>query len=231
MNTPKISKRLLAAANFARCGNVFADVGTDHAYLPIYLCASGISKGGVASDVNEGPIKRAKANIFAWGVENKINVACTNGLCGIEKYAPNDIFILGMGGELIVKIIDEAKWVRKKDIRLILQPMTHPEDLRKYLLENGFSIIDECLVKEEKIYQIICAEYSGKQDNADGVELLFGKTNIERRADELFELIQHLKIVYQERLLGKQNAGQDALYEKEILNKLENINGGKNDRS
>ena len=72
MNSPKISKRLLCAAEFARNGDFIADVGTDHAYLPIYLCTKGIIKGAVVSDINEGPIERATKNIIDFSCEKKL---------------------------------------------------------------------------------------------------------------------------------------------------------------
>ena len=148
MNIPKISKRLEAAASFSRRGARFADVGTDHAYLPIYLHATEGSRG-VASDINVGPTERALANVISHGAKGAIDVVRTDGLNGIEKYFPEDIFILGMGGELIVKIISEAQWLKDEKKRLVLQPMTHPEAVRKYLYDNGFDIVDELIIKDE----------------------------------------------------------------------------------
>ena len=224
INIPKISKRLEAASSFAESNSVIADVGTDHAYLPIYLYALGRVRGGVVSDINPGPLDRAKANLRGYGCENVFDTVMTDGLSGIEKYGPDDIFILGMGGELIVKIIDEADWVKKRGIRLILQPMTHPEILREYLYSNGFAIIDELLVNEDKIYHVICAEYaeSVKREGTDNFELLFGKKNLEKKTEELFLLLNRTRDIYSARLRGKAEAGADADYEKEII---ENIDG------
>ena len=161
MKNIKLSKRLLAAAELCRQGSFIADVGTDHAYLPIYLANKGKIRGGVVSDINKGPIERATKNIGEWGLRNKLTPILCDGLTEIAEYDPEDIFILGMGGELIAEIIDKAEFVRKRGVRMILQPMTHSEILRKYLLDNGFEIVDEKLVKEEKIYRIILAEYTG----------------------------------------------------------------------
>ena len=220
---PKISKRLEAAASFSRAGKTFADVGTDHAYLPIYLCASNKSRGGVASDINEGPVNRARLNVRGWGEEKRIEVVRTDGLNGIEKYGAEDIFILGMGGELIVKIISDAEWLRQSGIRLIVQPMTHPEAVRRYFYENGFSIIDEALVEEEKIYQIICAEYSGGRESAGELELLIGKKNIDKGGELLYKLLGHTRAVFSARLEGKQSAGAKADLEEKILKQIDEI--------
>ena len=230
MNVPKISKRLEAAASFVRRGVRIADIGSDHAYLPIYLYNSGLISGGVASDINEGPVRRGEANVRGYGAQNAIKVRRADGLSGIEEYQPDDIFILGMGGELIASIIDRAKWLREPRYRLILQPMTHPEILRGYLYENGFSIIDEKIIKDDKIYQLICAEYSGKSESADSLELLFGKLNLEREEDILLEALLRTKEIYSERIAGKQVAGADASVELSMVEKIErkmlSMNGG-----
>ena len=189
MNSPILTPRLEAAASFVRKNSVVADVGTDHAYLPIALVLGGISKSAVASDINEGPYLRALVNIRNYSLLGKITALCTPGLDGIEKYSPTDILICGMGGELIAAIIDEAPWTKNEGIRLVLQPMTHAEILRKYLLDNGFSIVDEKIAKEEKLYQIICAEYTGKIEEYSPLELIFGKINIARSGELLCELV------------------------------------------
>ena len=221
MNTLKISKRLEAAASFVRRGVRIADIGSDHAYLPIYLYNSGLISGGVASDINEGPVKRGEANVRAYGAESKIAVRRADGLSGIEQYAPDDIFVLGMGGELIASIIDKAQWLKDSRYRLILQPMTHPEILRGYLFANGFSIIDETIVKDDKIYQIICAEYSGRTESADALEFLFGKHNLARGGELLTEALLRTKEIYSERIAGKGIAGADASEELRMVEKIE----------
>ncbi len=222
MNIPKISKRLEAAASFSRRGAYIADIGTDHAYLPIYLYTSGRTQGGVATDINLGPVERARLNIKGYGI-NEIKVIQTDGLNGIEQYDPKDIFVLGMGGELIVNIISSAKWLCSGNRRLILQPMTHPEILRAWLAENGFSVLDECLVKEEKIYQIICAEYTGEHTEMSVLELMIGKINLARKCELLYELLEHTRSVYQKRIDGKKLAGADLGEEENIILAIEKI--------
>jgi tRNA (adenine22-N1)-methyltransferase len=221
MNVPKISKRLLAAASLAREGVKIADVGTDHAYLPIYLFTSGRVSGGVVSDINRGPVERARANLCDYGCEGAFAALQTDGLSGIEEYAPEDIFILGMGGELIARIISDAPWVKKAGVRLILQPMTHPELLRDYLSQEGFEINNELLVHEDKIYHIICAEYSGKRTELDAFEALFGKGNLSEPSEELYALLTRTREIYSQRVAGKMLSGADADYENEIIEKID----------
>ncbi len=161
-----LSPRLLSAVPYVREGDFVADVGTDHAYLPIYLCESGRicpRKAGalcaVASDINKGPVERATVHIAAAGLTASILTVQTDGLCGLDRYDPDTVIIFGMGGELIAAILAAAPWLRRDGRRLILQPMTHAERLRAYLVEGGFAIIGETLSQEgERVYQTICAE-------------------------------------------------------------------------
>ena len=182
MKIPELSKRLMSAVGFVR-GGILADVGTDHAYLPVYLYKLGRIRGAVAADINEGPLARARANIAAYGAGEGIDTVLSDGLAKLEGYRPDDIVIFGMGGELIIHILDAAKWTRSERIRLILQPMTKQEEVRAYLLENGFSIVDEAMSEDDgKIYQTVCAEYApeAKVTPYSPVEYLLGRHNIER---------------------------------------------------
>lgn len=225
--TQTISKRLRAAADFVRAGAFVADVGTDHAYLPIYLAKTGKIRGGVASDINEGPYLCAKKNIAAEGLSDILTACHTAGLSGIEEFSPTDIMICGMGGELIASILDGAPWVKNGKIRLILQPMTHPEILRKYLLDSGFNIKDEKIVHEDKLYVVLSAEYSGISESYTEAELLLGKKNIERATDELYMLIDWQIGVERRIADAKTSGGADAAEEERIIKLLEDV---KNDR-
>ena len=221
MNIPKISKRLEAAASFVRRGARIADIGTDHAYLPIYLYTVGAISGGVVSDVNRGPVERAIANLRDYGCADAFVAQKADGLYGVLKYEPDDIFILGMGGELIARIIDGEPKIKDARYRLILQPMTHADSLRAYLFENRFEIIAETLVSEDKIYQIICAEYTGNVSKADDFELYFGSRNLENRNEILSELMKRTRKVFEERVKGKMLSGADTKYENYMIEKID----------
>lgn len=221
MTMPKLSQRLTAAAELVRENATVADVGTDHAYLPIALCLSGRAKRAVASDVNEGPILRARAHIAEYGLSERIDTLLCDGLTGLASYAPTDILILGMGGELIADILRRAPWTRDARIRLILQPMTHPEAVRRFLGENGYAIVEERLVHEDKIYQILCAEYTGKCYTLSEAALLIGEKNLER-GDALTRMVcERFVGVFRERLRGKRLAGVDTAEEEYMIRCLE----------
>ncbi len=167
----KLSPRLSTAVPYVRPASLVADIGTDHAYLPIALCESGIltpaRKGdicAVAADINHGPVERARIHIAAAGLSDRIATEETDGLHGLDRYDPSDIIIFGMGGELIASILDAAPWIHTTGKRLILQPMTHAEKLRAYLLSKGWTVRGETLSREgERIYQTVCAEWTGAE--------------------------------------------------------------------
>ncbi len=167
----KLTPRLLTAVPYVRPGRLVADIGTDHAYLPIHLCESGVLTPtaerpicAIAADINRGPVERADIHIRAAGLADRILTVQTDGLSGLDAHDPDDIIIFGMGGELIAAILAAAPWIRRAGKRLILQPMTHAEKLRAHLLASGFCITGETLSREgERIYQTMCAEWRGTE--------------------------------------------------------------------
>lgn len=188
-NIVRLDSRLAAAASFVRQGASAADIGTDHAYLPIYLIQSGIAKSAVAADINRGPLERAKADAARYSMGNQLSFCLSDGLRGIdlEGLGITDIIICGMGGELIARIVGESEYTKNPAVRLILQPMTAADDLRAFLDNAGYNIIDEKISSAAgKTYCCICAEYDGVKRTSTPAELLLGKKNIEKR-EPLFE--------------------------------------------
>ena len=180
--------RLSCAASFVRQGSVVCDVGTDHAYLPVNLIQRGIAVRAVACDINEGPLDRARKSAAKFGVTDKIRFVLADGLDGVqpETDGVNDIVICGMGGELIARIVDASAYTGKSDVNLILQPMTCAPELRQYLWDNGFCILEERLCEAAgKIYTCMHVSYDGETRTYTPAELILGKHHIENRG-ELF---------------------------------------------
>lgn len=213
----------MCAAELCHRADFVADVGTDHAYLPIYLCLSGRIRGAVASDINQGPVERARENIDKYSLGEKITVVRADGLYGIDAYSPDMIMILGMGGELIARIIGDAQYTRNENVRLCMQPMTHPEILREFLLSNGYSIIDEALAEEEKIYQLIVAKYTGRTESYTDAELLLGRLNAERGGEVFERLALHNVSILERRAAAKAGAGRDTSEERELIAQINEL--------
>lgn len=139
---------------------VLADIGCDHAYLPILLVRSGNAQKVIASDTAAGPINKARLNIYRFGLQDRIELRCGDGLKTLRPGEADTIVIAGLGGRTIAKILSDGADVAAKSDRLILQPMTDDTELRRYLYQNGFSITHEHLVKEKnRFYNIIVAVY------------------------------------------------------------------------
>lgn len=219
-------ERLRAAAAFVRQGAVFADIGTDHAYLPVFLCKEGRVSRAYACDVVEGPLKNARSHIAEEGLEGQIIPVLTDGLSGLEGYGITDIAICGMGGELIADILSRAPFVRNKDIRLILQPMTRARDLRAFLSREGFAITDECVrLAAGKLYFCLVASYTGERYTLSRLEEELGQCNIRRTPPEkeFLELLAQKIKTAEKRVKGLRMGGKDAREEEEHLASLKKL--------
>ena len=177
-----------------------ADIGTDHGYIPIYLIKNGISNHVIASDINEGPLNKALLNIKKHGADNFVKTVLSDGLEKINTEEIDTIIIAGMGGVLICDILSEAKSKIRKIKKLILQPMTAHEELRKWLNNNDFLIVDEELALEQKkIYNVIAAK-PGKEIIEDNIYYYIGKKLLEKKDPVLPYLLnqkieEHKKII------------------------------------
>ena len=189
-----MSKRLDKIASYVKQGVGVADVGTDHGYIPVMLCRRGYEGNIIGTDINEGPLNKARRSLMEADFEDKVTLMLCDGLDGVEPESVNTIIVAGMGGDTITGILDRAEWCAREDVRLILQPVTKPEILRYWLINNEFKITDEALVKENgTVYQIICAR-PGLSDKYSDAELFTGK--IERiKGEELFaeNIALHIK--------------------------------------
>jgi len=153
-----LSPRLKIIADSINSYMIMADIGSDHAHLPIYLLKNNKIKKAIATDVNKGPIDMAKSHIREYNLTDSIETRLGNGLSALKQGEADVIVIAGMGGILITEILDKEIDIARSSRQLILQPMRNSDLLRRWLYENSFHIIDEALVREEdKIYEIIWA--------------------------------------------------------------------------
>ncbi len=154
-----LSQRLLVIANFVPRGSTIADIGTDHAYLPIYLVTEGVCPKGIGVDVHQGPFEAAMRAVQEAGLADKIAVRLGDGLAVVQPGEADVVVIAGMGGGTIRGILEAGPQVVAGLKRLILQPMVDSAHLREWLICNGWPIADEELVEEEgRLYEIIVAE-------------------------------------------------------------------------
>lgn len=227
MKKTKLDARLLAVASMVRNGAYLADVGTDHAYLPVYLAECKKISGAVASDIHKGPLESADKNIREAGFSDKICTVLTDGLQGLEKYPVTDIAIAGMGGLMIRNILEKAQFLRTENSpHLILQPMQHIPELRRYLGEQGFSVKEEKQASADgKFYQIILAVYDGTIREYTETELLIGRYNIEHKyenKENFLRLCERQLDVLREKISGLEKGGRSAEKERALYTAIEN---------
>ena len=164
---------------------VVADIGTDHALVPIETVSRGIADKAVASDINEGPIEIASKNIKEAGLSEKIETRVADGLLSIAVNEADIIVIAGMGGMLMKDILKNAPVIAKSARRLILSPQSDLAMFRKFLNENSYKIISErCVLDEGKYYFIMEVAYC--DDYAYGLEETFDEKSLATR-NELIE--------------------------------------------
>lgn len=155
----QLSDRMRMNVSLVPKGARVADIGCDHGYASIWLVQHGIARTVVAMDVNEGPIQRAREHVSQAGLDSRI--ACRKS-DGLEKLRPGEVdtlLIAGMGGPLMIRILREGAAVMQAVQTLILQPQSEPDEVRKFLLGQGFVPVEEkaCL-EDGKYYFAICAK-------------------------------------------------------------------------
>lgn len=180
------SVRLLTASKYIKGFKYLADIGTDHAKLPIFCVENNYVDKAIASDNKLKPLENAISNIEKAGLKNYIIANLAEGMVNLDK-AVDIVSILGMGGRMIVSILSEADLTSIK--RLVLSANSENENLRDFLEKNNWCIIDEELVKENnKYYQIVICE-PGKMDLSP-IEKEFGP-----------KIIQSKSLIFQEMIL------------------------------
>lgn len=189
----KLTNRLLKIASLVTPNKRLADIGTDHGYIPVYLLNKKIINFAILADINRGPLENARKEVNRNKLEDKVSLRLGSGIEVLKKGEVDEIIIAGMGGILIGELLEANKEVAHEAEKLILQPMQAQEELRKYLLNNGYEILDECLEKEDfRLYEIIVTKYTGKNTEVeDDIYYEVGKKLLENKDELLNEFIDN----------------------------------------
>ena len=181
----KLTNRLLKIASLVNENKRLADIGTDHGYIPVYLLNEGKINFAILADINKGPLENARSEVKRNKLEDKVDLRLGSGIEVLKKGEVDEVIIAGMGGILISELLEAEK--------LILQPMQAQEELRRYLLNNGYEILNECLEKEDfRLYEIIEARYTGKNTTVDDeINYEVSQKLIENKDELLAEFIDN----------------------------------------
>lgn len=186
----KISKRLTTIASYIDEGAYFADIGSDHAYLPCYVCLKDPQAQAIAGEVNQGPFKKALNTVQFHGLSRVIDIRLGDGLKVINNDPVSHVVIAGMGGSLIKRILDEGAEKLQSVKRIITQPNIDAKHVRKWLYENNFIINHEEMIEENNhIYEIVVADQdtSSNQRLLTEKQLLFGPLLLEAKPKLLYK--------------------------------------------
>lgn len=148
----KISKRMQALADMVLEGTVLADVGTDHGYVPIYLLQTGKIKRAFAMDIKKGPLLKAREHVEAFGLGDYITLRLSDGVSALAKGEADSVLIAGMGGGVILRILEEGEEIITSAKELILQPQSEICRVREYLYQKEYVIDRETMVLEDGKY-------------------------------------------------------------------------------
>lgn len=209
--TIKLDARLQAIADFVPMGSRVADVGTDHAYLCIYLIQKAIAPYAFALDINEKPLENARKNTVQYDLHTAIKIMQSNGLDAVKEQTVDCVVIAGMGGEITIDILKRTTWLQNTQKRIILQPMTGFDLVRCFLYENGYEISQEVYVcVDKKPYCIMQVSYSGIINKIDDVFAYFGQLS------KKTVLSEEENLFCQKQLRRVQNKQKGALAVKDI---------------
>jgi len=220
IDPPKLSPRLRAVADMVPKCETLADVGCDHGYLPVYLVLTGKAERAVASDVNPGPLSRARRTVAGYGLGGKIDLILSDGLEKLPRDEIDAVVIAGMGGELIAEILKKDLQrgagcshfltARHAPPQVVIQPQTRADALRRFLAENGWMIADEDLALEgRKLYNIFSVK-RGVEIIENEIYYYIGKRLIEKNHPLLGELLKRETAKWETKAAGLRTGGRAA---------------------
>lgn len=186
----ELSKRLQAVADLVTPGLKVADIGTDHGYIPIWLMEHKKASFAVAMDINKGPLEKARENIRLHGLTSYIETRLSDGMKNLKAGEAESVVIAGMGGGLVMKILEDVKGKSLGIREWILQPQSEIQKVRTYLRESGYCIVAEDMVLDEGKFYPMMKVIKGEPELYSEAELCYGKILLKNRNKVLEEFLK-----------------------------------------
>lgn len=177
----QLSLRMQAVADMVTPGNRIADIGTDHGYVPIYLTLHQKVRHAIAMDVRKGPLAKAEENINKYGCSAQIETRLSDGLDKLAVNEADTVIIAGMGGLLTVRILEAGLDVLQSVKECILQPQSDLDQVRHFLHQHHFCIVNERMVKDEGKYYVVMRVMHGEESPYTEAEACYGRHLIEAK--------------------------------------------------
>lgn len=220
----QLSRRLQAVVDLVTRGKKVADVGCDHAYISIYMVEQKIASHVIAMDVNRGPLERAKENIKKFGLDGFIETRLSDGIKKLEPGEAETLLIAGMGGPLMQQIIlGNSKALETVD-ELVLQPQSEIKEVRVFLAQIGFGIVEENMVLDEgKYYVMMRAKRGAKHTYTSELDKRYGKYLLEHKNEVLKAFLQkelkNNQLIFEK--LSKQSSAKSEEKKKQLMVDIE----------
>ena len=215
------NERLSKVLEFIDSEDKLADVGCDHGYLAMMAINKGVKFVQLIDNKN-GPLMRAKQNLKPYEKKCQVLYSLSSGISNLESCI-DTVAICGMGGELIAQIVEKSAYAKKHGVRLVLQPMTSVKELREYLQNGFFTVAENVVYEDEKLYQIICVEYDGIKREYSTAELELGIKNIENGGEMFNMLLLSLIAKKEKKLNGLKIGGYDTKETEKEINELKRL--------
>ena len=216
----QLSERLNTILSLVSQSKCVADVGCDHGFVSIELINRKIAENVIAMDIRQGPLMRAQEHIMQTHLSDKIQTRLSDGVAALKPGEADSLIIAGMGGNLVIHILENGKETVKDMKQCILQPQSEIQKVRKYLRENDFKIIEEKMVFEDgKYYPMMkvrppVADIAGEDTEVkcwDTVQLKYGKLLLEKQHPVLREYLEREIRIYQSILEGLKAKDSDRI--------------------
>ena len=205
--------RLEKALGLLGSTKVLADIGCDHGYFAFAALRRGCCESVIAADISAPSLAKAEKHTMESGLGSRLSFRCGDGLSVLSPGEATAAVLLGMGGELIVSILDAERETAHSFERIVMQPMRGEAELRGYLIENGYHIEDEAVVFDaERYYQLIAARYAPEELNAfppgwpEGY-FQFGPCSLRKREELMLPMMQRYLSVIETKLAGAGKSG------------------------
>jgi tRNA (adenine22-N1)-methyltransferase len=220
----ELSKRLSAVAALLDNCDKMADIGTDHGYIPIYLVEQKRVHGAIAMDIGKGPLQRAKEHVQLHKLDEYIELRLSDGAKKLAVGEVQEVVIAGMGGRLMMKIIDESQELFHSLQGFVIQPQSEYGFVRHFLEDSGFVILKENMVEEDGKYYPMMRVSSGQMKLEQECFYEYGKYLLTEKHSVLQEYLakenQNYKKIAQTLQQGTTQKQKERLLEVEQMIKL-----------
>ena len=214
----ELSKRMHAVASLVTAGNRIVDIGTDHAYIPIFLIQEQRIPSAIAMDVNEGPLIRATEHIMEYALEDRIVIRLSDGFRELRAGEADTAVIAAMGGNLVIRILKEHWNITCSLKECILQPQSEIAKVRAFLLEEGFLFIEEDMaLDDEKYYPMMKVVPPSQKRNPEvwtETQLRFGKLLLEKQHPVLYQYLQREERIHRQTLKSLESKDGERIEER-----------------